>query len=118
MLRGEKRDTNPYRDDPRAAEAGRDAFAEHCARCHAPDKGGATAPDLRRLDRYCRRIEEGILREACRNDVDHYFMSSVLKGKVLVGVVQMPSWKGVLSPEQIWAIRTYIEPDYPPGNRR
>ncbi|ANQ86137.1 putative cytochrome c550 [Azoarcus olearius] len=102
---------NPYRGDPRAAEIGRSAFNQACAPCHGADADGhaAPAPDLRRLGRSCTRIADDALRQRCQRDVDHYFVSSVLKGKVKVGVVHMPAWDGVLEPELVWALRSFVE---------
>lgn len=108
---GEWREENPYRGNPLAAEVGRAAFNQSCASCHGADADGhaAPAPDLRRLGRSCARILDADLRRQCTRDVDHYFRSSVQKGKVKVGVVHMPAWEGVLAPEVVWAIRSFVE---------
>ncbi|TCT19767.1 c-type cytochrome [Thiobaca trueperi] len=102
---------NPYRGDPLAARVGQDAFNQACARCHGPDADGsrAPAPDLRRLGRSCKRVSDADLKRRCIQDVDAYFRASVLKGKVKVGVVHMPAWDGILKPELVWAIRTFVE---------
>lgn len=103
---------NPYRGNPRAVEVGRSAFNQSCARCHGTDAsqaGGATAPDLRQLNRYCRSIANPALQTACMADNDQYFKKSVQEGKVVVGVRHMPSWKAVLTQEDIWAIQAFIE---------
>lgn len=108
---GQWLEDNPYRGDAAAIEIGRSAFNQSCARCHGTDADGhaAPAPDLRRLGRSCGRIADAGLRQRCTRDVDHYFLGSVRKGKVKVGVVHMPAWDAVLAPEVVWAIRSFVE---------
>lgn len=103
------RDENPYRGNARAVEVGESAFTQACARCHVLATSGGIGPDLRKLDAYCLRIADERIRRACMKDQDHYFRTTVLEGKVIVGVTHMPAWKGLLSQEAVWAIRTYIE---------
>lgn len=102
---------NPYRANARAIEVGHSAFNQSCARCHGNDanQAGAPAPDLRQLNRYCRRIGDGELRAACMADNDAYFSKTVANGKTIVGVMHMPPWKGVLNQELLWAIQAFIE---------
>ncbi len=102
---------NPYRGNPLAAAVGRSAFNQSCAGCHGQDADGARAPapDLRRLGRSCQRVQNLALKQRCIEDVDHHFRTSVLRGKVKVGVRHMPAWEPVLPPEVVWAIRTFIE---------
>ncbi len=102
---------NPYRGNERAAEVGRQAFNQACASCHGADADGARAPapDLRRLGRSCRRVTAPQWRQRCVEDVDYYFRKSVMQGKVKAGIEHMPPWEGVLSPELVWAIRTFVE---------
>lgn len=103
---------NPYRGNPHAVEVGQSAFNQSCARCHganASPVGGAPAPDLRQLNGYCRRIADADLQATCMTDNDQYFRKSVQQGKVIVGVVHMPSWKEVLSQEVVWALQVFIE---------
>jgi mono/diheme cytochrome c family protein len=112
---------NPYRGMDNVLEAGRAAYAEHCASCHGADavQPNAEGPDLRRLDSFCRRLKDAALKAACLKDVDSYYFTSVLEGKVRAGVVHMPAWKDVLAPESIWAIRSFVEtrPSRPPQRR-
>lgn len=103
------REDNPYRGDARAAAVGETAFHQACARCHVLESSGGVGPDLRMLNGYCRRIANAAKRQACLRDQDHYFIKTVLEGKTIVGVAHMPAWRGFLSQEAIWAIRTYIE---------
>lgn len=104
-------DANPYRGNPRAADIGRHAFNQACARCHGPDADnkGQVGPDLLKLDRACTRITDPATREMCIVDNDQYFLKSVQYGKTRVGVVHMPAWKDVLPPAAIWTIRTFLE---------
>jgi mono/diheme cytochrome c family protein len=103
--------TNPYRANARAVEVGQSAFSQSCARCHGVDANpaGAPAPDLRQLNRYCRRIGDSELQAACMADNDAYFNKTVASGKTIVGVMHMPPWKGVLNQELVWAIQAFIE---------
>lgn len=102
---------NPYRGNAQAAEVGRLAFNQACAACHGADADGARAPapDLRRLGRSCKRVSAPQWRQRCVEDVDYYFRKSVMHGKIKAGIEHMPPWEGVLSPELVWAIRTFIE---------
>jgi mono/diheme cytochrome c family protein len=103
---------NPYRGSVRALAVGQSAFNQSCARCHGADAspvGGAPAPDLRQLNRYCRNIAEAGVQAACMADNDYYFRKTVQHGKIIVGVVHMPSWKDVLSQEVVWAIQAFVE---------
>ncbi|ARN21096.1 c-type cytochrome [Piscinibacter gummiphilus] len=102
---------NPLRGDPAAIEPGRAAYAAHCAACHGDQAVSpmAEAPDLRRLDGFCRRLADAALKSHCLRDVDTYYLRSVLDGKVRAGVVHMPPWRGVLRDDEIWAIRTFVE---------
>lgn len=103
------REDNPYRGDAKAAAVGETAFHQTCARCHVLESSGGVGPDLRMLNAFCRRIADAAKRQACLRDQDHYFITTVLEGKTIVGVTHMPAWRGSLSQEAIWAIRTYIE---------
>ncbi len=102
---------NPYRGNPDAPAIGQQAYNQACARCHGADAStnAAPAPDLRNLNRYCRRIADAELNAACMRDNDAYFAKSVRHGKVIVGVIHMPPWQGVLKQELAWAIQTFIE---------
>lgn len=105
---------NPYREQPAASDAvavGRDAYNQACARCHGVDAStnAAPAPDLRNLDRACRRIADVELKAWCQRDTDTYFAKSVRRGKIIVGVTHMPPWGGLLKQELAWAIQLFIE---------
>lgn len=104
------KEVNPYRDDAQAARVGQSVYEQACARCHGEGATGAgVAPDLRRLDGYCKRLAEGALRQRCLGDVDDYFRRTVLFGKVRVGIVHMPPWQGHLTQEQVWAVKAFVE---------
>ncbi|MFV0665141.1 c-type cytochrome [Denitromonas sp.] len=104
-------ETNPYRDEPRAIAVGRAAFNQSCAACHGidADASRSPAPDLRRIGRSCGRVPEPDLKRRCQTDADVYFRSTVEKGKIKLGIEHMPPWKGILSTELIWAIRSFVE---------
>jgi cytochrome c5 len=103
--------SNPYRGDARAAEIGRAAFNQACARCHGVDavNKGQVGPDLTKMDRACQRIIDPAVQRLCVEDNDDFFLRSVQQGKVRVGVVHMPAWQTVLPPAAIWTIRTFLE---------
>ncbi len=106
------REGNPYRGNAQAISLGKSAFNQSCAACHGVDAtpvGGAPAPDLRQLNRYCRGIANPVLQAACMVDNDQYFKKTVQQGKVVVGVRHMPAWKDVLLQEDVWAIQAFIE---------
>ncbi len=105
---------NPYRGQFAAETAlplGQAAYNQACARCHGADAStnAAPAPDLRNLNRSCRRIEDADLKAWCLRDNDTYFAKTVRQGKVIVGVTHMPAWEGILPQELAWAIQLFIE---------
>lgn len=107
--------SNPYRGQAEVAAIGRGAFNASCSKCHGVDADPTPdAPDLRRLNSFCNRLKQDPMKSHCLSDVDQHFMQSVLEGKVRAGLVHMPAWKGVLHPETIWSIRTYLESRKPP----
>lgn len=88
--------TNPYRGDPAAIKIGGRGYNSNCARCHGLDvKSGGMAPDLRALEP--------------TDDNDGWFMTRVLMGATINDRVKMPPFKGLLSQEAIWAIRSYVD---------
>jgi mono/diheme cytochrome c family protein len=103
--------TNPYRGNPEVIAVGQLAYGQTCARCHGADAStnAAPAPDLRKLNAFCRRIENVELKAACMGDNDAYFSRTVRQGKTIVGVVHMPAWEPALSQELIWAVQSFIE---------
>lgn len=103
---------NPYRGQPEAIAPGKEAYHQACARCHGADaiaQGRAPAPDLRRLDAYCKKVTVPEQHQRCLADNDRYYVTSVRHGKVRVGIVHMPAWEKHLSQETVWAIRSYLE---------
>lgn len=111
---------NAYRGNPQVLAAGQAAYQSHCASCHGDDATHpqAEAPDLRRLNGFCRRLKDAALAARCLKDVDSYWLHSVREGKVRAGVVHMPPWKDVLTPQEIWAIRSFVESRPPEPPRR
>lgn len=105
------RNENPYRGNPEAIAIGQQAYNQACARCHGADAStnAAPAPDLRNLNRFCRRISDAELNAACMGDNDAYFAKTVRHGKIILGVTHMPPWQGVLKQELAWAIQTFVE---------
>lgn len=103
--------TNPYRGNADAVAVGRITYGQTCARCHGADAStnAAPAPDLRRLNAFCRRIADAELKASCLRDNDAYFSKTVRQGKTIVGVVHMPPWQEVLSQELVWAVQAFIE---------
>lgn len=109
---------NPMRGQvPPQAQA---AYNQHCAQCHGQDarQPMAEAPDLRRLNSFCQRLTDAVLKERCLGDVDAYYLDSALNGKVRAGVEHMPPWRGRLDEATLWAIRSYIEAQPLPPPRR
>lgn len=104
-------ESNPYRGNPDAITVGQLTYGQTCARCHGADAStsAAPAPDLRRLNAFCRRIDNVELKAACMRDNDAYYSKTVRQGKTIVGVVHMPAWEPVLSQELVWAIQSFIE---------
>lgn len=102
---------NPLRGNAQAIAIGQAAFNQSCAHCHGVNANGSRmpAPDLRRLGTRCKRIADDALRERCQGDADAFFIKSVRHGKQKFGIVHMPSWEGVVSPELAWALRSYVE---------
>ncbi len=102
---------NPLRGDANAAVIGRSAFNQACAQCHGADANGSRspAPDLRRMGIGCRRIQDQALRQRCMGDADAFFIKSVRYGKQKFGITHMPPWDGVLKPEVVWSIRSFVE---------
>ncbi len=102
---------NPLRGNPQAVAIGQAAFNQSCAMCHGANADGSRspAPDLRRVGTRCKRIEDDALRQRCMGDADAYFIKSVRYGKQKFGIVHMPPWEGVVSPELAWALRSYVE---------
>ena len=102
---------NPLRANKDAIAIGRSAFNQACAQCHGADANGSRspAPDLRRMGRGCRRVQDMALRARCMGDADAFFIKSVRYGKQKFGIVHMPPWEGILEPEVVWAVRTFVE---------
>ena len=105
------RSENPYRGNAEAIAIGQQAYNQACARCHGADAStnAAPAPDLRNLNRFCKRIGDTELKAACLRDNDAYFAKTVRNGKIIVDVTHMPPWDGVLKQELAWAIQVFVE---------
>lgn len=102
---------NPYRGNVAAAAVGKTIFDENCLRCHAADATGrgSIGANLQLVGRFCRRIADDALKQRCLADADDFFKRSVQDGKIRLNITYMPPWKNVLSQEEIWAVRSYVE---------
>ncbi len=101
---------NPYRELPQAVTVGTSAYTQNCARCHGIGAvSGGMSPDLRELDSECLDQKDEVKKAACFKEVDQYFLSITMKGKVRNGVEKMPSFGGTFNQEAVWAIKTYLE---------
>lgn len=88
---------NPFREggshedaNALAVKIGESAYAGNCAGCHGiRAMSGGLTPDLRELSEWD----------------DEYYVTRVRNGTDR----GMPSWKGILDQNAIWAIRTYVE---------
>lgn len=113
QLGEEMRKVNPYRGSDAAAEAtriGLSAYTQNCARCHGLEAvSGGMSPDLRELDNECVDKKDDAEKLACFSEVDQYFMSFTMAGKVRNGAVKMPGFKSTFTQEAVWAIKTYLE---------
>jgi cytochrome c-550 PedF len=87
---------NPYRGNPLAIKIGAHGYTQNCARCHGIDAvSGGIAPDLRNLDPGA--------------DGDEWYIQLTRDGYTQGGVEKMPKFKGVLSQEAMWAIRSWLD---------
>ena len=104
-------DGNPSRGDASAIALGGQVYQANCARCHGEQatQPSAEAPDLRRLNSFCQQLKAPALHARCLQDVDGYFMMAVNSGKVRAGIIYMPPWRDVLTTQEIWAVRSFIE---------
>jgi cytochrome c-550 PedF len=101
---------NPYRGNKDAVRVGDSAFNQNCARCHGLQAiSGGIAPDLRKTEADCWGLKDAKKQQACVNEIDDYFATSVRRGKVRNGAVYMPPFEDVLQQEAVWAIKAYLE---------
>ncbi len=106
----EMRSENPYRGLPEAIKVGVSAYTQNCARCHGIEAvSGGMSPDLRELDNECIDQKDEAKKKACFKEVDDFFMSITMKGKVRNGTEKMPAFKATFNQEAVWAIKAYLE---------
>jgi cytochrome c-550 PedF len=87
---------NPYRGNAKAAEIGKSAFGQNCARCHGLDAiSGGIAPDLRYLE--------------LGDSGDEWFVQRFQHGSSRDGKVYMPPFGDALGQKAGWAIRSWLE---------
>ena len=104
------RSENPYRGLPEAIKVGVSAYTQNCARCHGIEAvSGGMSPDLRELDNECIDQKDEAKKKACYKEVDDFFMSITMKGKVRNGTEKMPAFKATFNQEAVWAIKAYLE---------
>lgn len=111
MLHAQAADTLPAPSAPAAIALGATIYQANCARCHGEQAStpSAEAPDLRRLNSFCRPLKDPALQRRCLQDVDDYFIMSVNTGKVRAGIIYMPPWRDVLTAQEIRAVRSFID---------
>lgn len=106
-------DANPYSSGPARDEAlriGKSAYNQNCARCHGLEAiSGGISPDLRKLDADCMGLADAEKKQACFQEIQEYFVSTVRRGRTRDGRVYMPPFEGILTQEAIWSIKTYLE---------
>lgn len=102
---------DPARGEPAAIALGATIYQANCARCHGEQASTPSpeAPDLRRLNSFCRTLKDPALQRRCLQDVDDYFIMSVNTGKVRAGIIYMPPWRDVLTAQEIRAVRSFID---------
>jgi cytochrome c oxidase cbb3-type subunit 3 len=84
---------NPFAGKPEAVEAGHALFGKmNCAGCHGYDLTGGMGPDL---------TDQSWLYGGKPGEIFHTIAEGTARG--------MPSWKGKLTPDQIWQIVSYIQ---------
>jgi mono/diheme cytochrome c family protein len=83
-------DAVPNVNDPNMIAAGRKLFQEkQCAYCHGPSGNGG-------------------IKLAGRSDLNqNYVFETIAEGRASGGL-RMPSWRGVLTDEQIWQATAYV----------
>ena len=84
---------NPLAGKPEAIAAGRQLFQQyHCVGCHSPGGGGAMGPSL----------------------IDSQWIYGSAPGSIFETILRgrpngMPSFGGILSPDQVWQLAAYID---------
>ncbi len=106
-------DSNPYSKGEAHTEAlriGSSAYNQNCARCHGLEAiSGGISPDLRKLDSDCMDLGDDTKKQACFQEINDYFVSTVRRGRARDGRVYMPPFEGILTQEAMWSIKTYLE---------
>jgi mono/diheme cytochrome c family protein len=95
--------TNPMANEAAAAEAGKQIFDTNCSPCHGTDAKG-NGPAGASLD-----PKPADLAGLQSNFSDEYLFWRISEGGSMSPFnSQMPSWKGILSEDQIWQVITYL----------
>jgi cytochrome c oxidase cbb3-type subunit 3 len=84
---------NPYANDRTAMTEGRQLFVRfNCSGCHGGRAGGGMGPSLRDID-------------WIYGNSDTQLYGSIAEGRAH----GMPSWRPLLTPDQIWKLTTYVK---------
>jgi cytochrome c oxidase cbb3-type subunit 3 len=84
---------NPLQGSAEAVAAGKVLFGKmNCAGCHGYDLAGGMGPDL---------TDDSWLYGGRPGEIFHTISEGTPRG--------MPSWKGQLTPDQIWQLVTFIQ---------
>jgi mono/diheme cytochrome c family protein len=95
--------TNPFHNDPEAATEGEALYQSNCYSCHGEEARGngpaAAALEPKPADLGTDQSEFS----------DSYLLWRIAEGGMMRPFNSvMPSWKGILSEDQIWKIITYL----------
>jgi mono/diheme cytochrome c family protein len=95
--------TNPLADDAAAGQAGEQIFDANCTTCHGTD-GKGDGPAAASLDPRPSNLADTKSRFS-----DAYLFWRVSEGGAMPPFDSlMPSWKGILTEDQIWQVISYL----------
>lgn len=101
---------NPVEGNPEAQSSGEEIFQIHCMMCHG-EKGEGNGPAGASL-----RPKPGDIAASQKNLNDAYLYWRIAEGGMHEPFSSaMPSWKSILSEEEIWQVITYIRTLEKPG---
>lgn len=95
--------TNPHSGDANAAAKGKTLYQANCVTCHGPT-GHGDGPAGAALD-----PKPANLAVLQKNLGDDFLLWRISEGGAMAPFnSQMPSWKSILSEDQIWLVITYL----------
>ena len=95
--------TNPLQGNAQAIQAGKEIFTTNCSSCHG-DTAEGNGPAAASLD-----PKPADLKVVTKGQADDYIFWRISEGGNMPPFNSaMPSWKGILSEEQIWQVISYI----------